>query len=85
LSHDRCDVRKPSGIAPPAQAAMNANRYVSFTVLEIVATAVSLIDSLGRTVPKLSNNIPLLKNYHIIVSKMLRKWQNMQKILISQQ
>jgi len=90
LSRDRCDVRMATRIAPTA--AMNANHYVSFNVLGIVTTAVSLIDSLGGTLPKLSNkrsNIPLWKMHDIVVSlsmaKILRKWQNMQKISISQQ
>jgi len=80
-----------SRIAPSALAAMHANCYTSFTTLSIVTIVVSLIDSLGGTVSKLLNkrsNIPLWKKYDILVqlsiTKMLRKWQNTQKISISQ-
>jgi len=68
---------------------MKLSGYMSFTLLGIVT--VSLINSFGGTVLKLSNkrsNITLWKKYDINISldiaKMLQKWQNMQKILISQ-
>jgi len=82
LSHDRFDVRTTSRIVPPALAAMNANRYLTSMLLGIVTNVVSLINSLGGTVPKLSkkrSNIQLWKKYDIAVSlnigKMLPKWQ----------
>jgi len=64
---------------------------MSFTVLGIVTTVISLMDSLGGAKPKLSNkrSIPLWKNHDIFVSfttaEMVRKWQNMQKISMPQQ
>jgi len=54
-----------------SSAAIEANRYMSFTVLGFVAAVVSLIDNLGVTVSRLSNksgSIPLWKKYDIIVS-----------------
>ena len=63
---------------------------MSFTVLGIVTTVVSLIDNLGGTMSKLSNkrsNIPLWKRDNIVallnIVIMLRKRQNTQKISIS--
>jgi len=59
-----------SRIASSALAIMNANHYISFTVLGIVPTVVSLIFSLGRTEPKLlnkKNDIPLWKKCNILV------------------
>ena len=69
LSGDRCDMRMATRIAP--SAALEANYYMSFIVLRIVATVASLINSLGNAVRKLSNkrsSIPLWKKCDIVVS-----------------
>ena len=70
MSRDGFDVRMASRIAP--SAAIEANRYVFYcTLLGVVATVVSFIDSLGEAVRKLSDkrsSIPLWKKYDIVVS-----------------
>jgi len=70
----------PSRITP--SAAIEANRYTSFTVLGIVATVFILTDSLERAVRKLSNkrNIPLWKKYAIIDFSSLKMLLNTDKI-----
>ena len=64
----------------PQPAAIEANGHMSFTVLWIVSTVVSLIDSLG-TLRKLSNKrrTSIMEKVTLLfrlMSKMVRKWQN---------
>jgi len=71
-----------------SSAAMEANRYTNFIVLEILANVVSLINSLGgrvrcRTQEAASHYGENTSLFRSIV-KMVRKWQNLQEISISQ-